>query len=178
VQGHDITNIILLGLLVIGTIAGLMKGFVRQAIELVGLIGSFFIAVLFAGWLASILQEHTSVPYSPALVIACVALFVGGMIGFHFIAISARKLVHMSFLGWVDRFCGAAVGLIIAMLLGSILITVTLELPVSDDIRSTVEASHVGMFLRPMAPWLFDVVFAHGDGSIEYEKIFKRGGAI
>ena len=173
-----IVNASLATVLAIGTIAGLIKGLLRQAIELIGIVGSFFLAILFAGWLAAILEEHVSLPYSPYLVIAFLALLIGGIIGFHFVAISLQKLVRMTFLGWVDRLCGAMVGLMLAMLVGSSLVGVALELPVSRDARRAIEKSEVGMYLRPMAPWLFDVVFSHGDGGVSFEKIFKGGGPI
>jgi len=177
-EGFAIVNVILLSILAVGTIAGLTKGLVRQVIELIGIVGSFFIAVLFAGWLAAILQEHISLPYSPSLVIAALAIFVAGVIGFHFLAISIRKLVHLTFLGWVDRLCGGILGLIIGMIVTSLLVWAALELPVSKDVRRAVENSTVSMFVQPIAPWVFDVVFSHGDRGIDFHSIFKRGGPI
>jgi len=177
-EGFALVNIALLAIMAVGTVAGLVKGLVRQAIELIGLVGSFFIAVLFAGWLAAILQEHVSIPYSPSLVVAFVAIFVAGLIAFHFLAISIRKLVHMTFLGWVDRLCGGILGLIIGMIISSALVCVVLELPVSKDVRRSVEDSTVSMFVQPMAPWIFDTVFSHGEQGVDFESIFKRGGLI
>jgi uncharacterized membrane protein required for colicin V production len=177
-EGFAIVNVILLSILAVGTIAGLVKGLVRQVIELVGIVGSFFIAVLFAGWLAEILQKHTSIPYSPSMVIAALAIFIAGVIGFHFLAISIRKLVHLTFLGWVDRLCGGILGLIIGMVVSSLLVWAALELPVSNDVRWAVENSTVSMFVQPVAPWIFDFVFEHGDRGIDFHSIFKRGGPI
>jgi membrane protein required for colicin V production len=177
-EGYVIVNVILLAILAVGTIVGLAKGLIRQVIELVGIVASFFIAVLFAGWLAAILQEHISVPYSPSLVVAFVIIFIAGMVAFHFVAVSMRKLIHMTFLGWVDRMCGAMLGLIIGMIVSSLLVSAVLELPVSKDVRRAVEHSSVSMYVRPIAPWLFDFVFSHGKRGIDYESIFKRGGPI
>lgn len=177
-EGYVIVNVTILAILAVGTIVGLAKGLIRQVIELVGIIGSFMIAVLFAGWLAAILQEHLSVPYSPSLVVAFVVIFIVGMVAFHFVAVSLRKLIHMTFLGWVDRMCGGMLGLIIGMIISSLLVSVVLELPVSKDVRRAVERSEVSMFVRPVAPWLFDFVFSHGQRGVDYRSIFKRGGPI
>jgi membrane protein required for colicin V production len=177
-EGYVIVNVAILAILAVGTIAGLTKGLIRQVVELVGIIGSFMIAVLFAGWLAAILQERFSVPYSPSLVVAFVAIFIAGMVAFHFVAISLRKLIHMTFLGWVDRMCGGILGLIIGMIVSSLLVSVVLELPVSKNVRRAVERSEVSIFVRPIAPWLFDFVFAHGQRGVDYRSIFKRGGPI
>ena len=177
-EDYAVVNVVLLAILAIGTIAGLVKGLIRQVIELAGIIASFFVAVLFAGWLAAVFQEYVSIPYSPSLVISFVIIFIAGMIAFHFVAITLQKLIHMTFLGWVDRLCGAMLGLIIGMIISSLLVSAVLELPVSKDVRRAVERSGVGMFVRPIAPWLFDVVFSHGKHGIDYESIFKRGGPI
>lgn len=173
-----IVSAVLLAILAVGVIAGLVKGLIRQVVELLGIIGSFFIAMFFAGWLASVLQEHLSLAYSPSLVVAFLAIFIAGMIAFHFLAISIQKVIRMTFLGWVDRLCGGALGLIIGMLITSMLIAVTLELPVSRQVRHTIERSTVCMFVRPMAPWLFNIVFSHGDRGVDYRSIFKRGGQV
>ena len=177
-EASAIVSAVLLVILAAGVIAGLVKGLIRQVVELIGLVGSFFIAIFFAGWLAELLQDHLSLSYSPSVVIAFLVIFIAGLIGFHFLAISIQKLIRMTFLGWVDRFCGGALGLIIGMLVASLLVTVTLELPVSTNVRRTIERSSVCMFVRPMAPWLFDFVFSHGDRGINYRSIFKRGGPV
>lgn len=171
-------NAVLIGLLIFGTIAGMVKGLVRQVIELLGVIAAFLVALLFASWLAVLLQEYGGLPYSPALVIAFTLLFVGGMVAFHFLARFVHNLVHLTFLGWVDRFAGGALGLIVAMLIGSALIALVLELPVSKEVREGIERAQVSMFLQPMAPALFDFVFEHGEGGIASEKILRRGDSI
>jgi membrane protein required for colicin V production len=178
VEGTAIVNVVLLSILGIGTVTGLIKGLIRQVIELIGIVGSFFIAVLFAAWLASVLQEHTPLPYSPSLVISFLVLFIAGMVAFHFLAISFQKLIRMTFLGWVDRLCGAMLGLIIGLIVSSLIVSLVLELPVSRKARNAVESSEVGLFVRPIAPWLFDFVFSHGGGGVDYESIFKRGGPV
>ena len=172
------TNAILIGVLAIGTISGLVKGLVRQVIELAGVVGSFFIAILFAGWVADILQRHLEIPYSPALVIGFLIIFIGGMVAFHFLAVSVRKVVHMTFLGWVDRFCGAALGLIVALIVTSLLVSAVLELPIDGGVRSEIEGAEVSLFVRPIAPWLFDIVFSHGSKGVDFDEIFRRGGPV
>jgi hypothetical protein len=59
-----------------------------------------------------------------------------------------------------------------------LLVSAVLELPVSKDVRRAVERSSVSLFVQPIAPWLFDFVFSHGDRGIDFDSIFKRGDAI
>lgn len=161
-----IVNIVLLGMLAIGAITGGIKGLTRQVIELVGLVVSFFVAAVIASWVASQLAQLVSVPHAPALVIAFIAVFVGGMVAFHFVAISAQRMMHTSLLGIVDRFAGAGLGLVAAVLVTSILATVLLELPIPDAFRAGLEESSVCAFVHPIAGWLFDAVFPQESGII------------
>jgi membrane protein required for colicin V production len=161
-----IINSVLLGILAIGVISGAIKGFSRQVIELVGLVVSFFVAAVIATWLAGQLSRLISMPHAPALVIGFLAVFVGGLVAFHFVAISAQRMIHMSILGWLDRLGGAVVGLLAAVLVASVLTTVVFELPISDTFRSGLEQSSVCSFVQPIAGWLFDAVFPQEKGSV------------
>jgi uncharacterized membrane protein required for colicin V production len=161
-----VISIILVGIIAIGTIVGAIKGFARQVIELVGLVVSFFVAAVAASWIAMLLDKHTPVPHAPALVMAFLAVFVGGMIAFHFVAMSAQRLVHTTLFGWVDRTCGALVGLVAALLVASVLTSILLELPVSNRIRASVEKSSVSAFVQPIAGWVFRTVFPDDPGKL------------
>ncbi len=158
-----IVSIVLLGIVAIGTIAGGIKGFARQVIELVGLVVSFFVAAVLASWLAAFLSNQLHVPHAPALVLGFLAVFVGGLIAFHFVAISAQRLIHTTLFGWVDRACGALVGLVAAVLVASVVTSVALELPTSDRVRRAVEESTVAEFVQPVASWLIRAVFPRSD---------------
>jgi len=170
-----IINIVLVGIIAIGVIAGAIKGFARQVIELVGLVVSFFVAAVLASWLAAFLSHHASVPHAPALVIAFVTVFVGGLVAFHFVAISAQRLLHTTLLGWVDRACGAMIGLVAGTLVASVLASVALELPVSDRMHAGVEDSSVAAFVQPIAGWLIETVFPRGRAPI-VDAMVRAGG--
>lgn len=171
-----IVNIVLVGIIALGAIAGGIKGFARQMIELVGLLVSFFVAAVLASWFARLLADHTSVPHAPALVMGFLAVFVGGLIAFHFVAISTQRLIHTSLFGWVDRACGAMIGILAAILLASVLTSVVVELPVSDRVRDGVEDSSVGAFVQPIAGWVFRSVFPHDHGHLATEAMARGAG--
>jgi len=165
-DGATIASIATLGVLAIGAITGGIKGFARQVIELVGLGVSFVVAAILASWLAALLGAHTSVPHAPALVISFVAMFISGLVAFHFVAISAQRLIHTSLLGWLDRACGAALGLIAATVVASVLATIALDLPLSDNLRASLDDSSVVAFVQPVAGWLLDLVIPRAPGPI------------
>jgi membrane protein required for colicin V production len=169
-DGATIASIIILGFLAIGAITGGIKGFSRQIIELVGLVVSFLVAAVVGSWLAEFLSSNTSVPHAPALVISFIVVFVAGLVAFHFVAIAVQKLIHTSLLGWLDRLGGAVLGLVAATLIASVMITIMYDLPLSGDLRRSLDSSTVANFVQPIAGWLFDMAVPHGpDGHIAGE---------
>lgn len=170
-----VVSIMTLGILAVGAIAGGIKGFVRQVIELVGLLVSFFVAAVVASWVAAFLADNTSLSRSATLVFGFVAMFIGGLVAFHFVASSAQRLIHMTLLAWVDRACGAALGLVAATLLASVLATVAVDLPISRDLQSGLDRSKVVAFVQPIAGWLFDLVMPRDAGTFASD--FARAGA-
>jgi uncharacterized membrane protein required for colicin V production len=173
-----ITNLVLIGLLFLGTAVGFAKGFVEQAIELLGVVGAFVLAILFGGVFANLLEEKVSIPYSPALVISSIILFFFGLVLTHFLAKAVGKAVKMTLLGWVDRLAGAGMGLVMAMIISSLLITAVLEVPISRGFQRDVSRASVSLFLRPIAGQIFNWVVAHGPRAVRFEEIFKRSETI
>ena len=164
-DGATIASIVTLGVLAMGAIAGGIKGFARQVIELVGLLVSFFVAAVVASWVAAFLSDHTSLPHAATLVIAFVIVFIGGLVAFHFVALSAQRVIHTTLFGWVDRGCGAALGLVAALLVTSVLANVLIELPISANLERSLEESSVVAFVQPIAGWLFDLVTPRDGGA-------------
>jgi uncharacterized membrane protein required for colicin V production len=166
-DGATIASIVTLGIIAIGAITGGLKGFARQIIELVGLVVSFLVAAVAGSWLAQMLSNNASVTHAVALVIAFIVIFIAGMVAFHFVAIAAQKLIHTSLLGWLDRACGAALGLVTATLIVSIAATLAYDLPMSGELRRSLDSSTVVNFVQPIAGWLFDLAIPSGrDGHI------------
>lgn len=164
-DGATIASIVTLGMIAIGAITGGIKGLARQVVELAGLLVSFLVAAVTSTWIASLLHEHASFPHAAALVISFIVVFVSGLVAFHFLAIAIQKLIHTSILGWLDRACGAALGLVAATLLVSILATIALDLPLSEGLRTALDNSTVVNFVQPIAGWLFDIVVPHRTGA-------------
>jgi uncharacterized membrane protein required for colicin V production len=164
-DGATIASIVTLGVLAVGAIIGGTKGFARQVIELLGLLVSFFVAAVVASWVAAFLSDHTSLPHAATLVVGFVAVFIGGLVAFHFVAISAQRVIHTTLFGWVDRACGAGLGLIAALLVTSVLANVLIELPISADFERSLDESSVVTFVQPIAGWLFDLVTPRDGGA-------------
>jgi len=173
-----VTNVVLVGILLIGGAIGFAKGFLEQALEFFGVVVSFVVAVLLGGVLANFAVSQFSLPYSPTLVVVSIVLFFAGLVITNLLSKAIGRVVKMTLLGWVDRLAGAILGLVIAMILSSLLITLTLELPFPRALQKDVQRSSVSLFLRPIAGDIFNFLVAHGPRAIHFEEIFKEGDKI
>jgi membrane protein required for colicin V production len=156
---------------------GLVKGLVRQVIELAGIVAAFVLAMIFAGWLAETLRLHTPLPYSPSMVVAFILLLVGGIFASHLIARGVQRVIRMTFFGWFDRLCGAALGMVVGAVLASLLVSVALELPIPLSTRGQIQSSEVCRFVHPFAPAIFNFIFSSTDG-LNFDDVFRRGGHV
>jgi uncharacterized membrane protein required for colicin V production len=172
------TNIVLVGILLIGTAIGFAKGFLEQAVGFFGVVVAFVVAVLLGGVFANFVVHRFSLPYSPSLVVISIVLFFAGLVITHLAAKAIGRVVKMTLLGWVDRLAGAVLGLVIAMILSSLLITLTLELPFSKSFQKDVQRASVSAFLRPVAGQIFDFLVAHGPRGVHFGEIFKESETI
>jgi uncharacterized membrane protein required for colicin V production len=167
----DVTLIIVL---LVGTVMGYRRGFIRQVLDLAGLVISFLLALFFAGVVASYLNSDIGIPYTPALVIGFIAIFIAGVLLFHFLAVILQKMINWTLLGWIDRLTGALLGIIMGMVVASLLISFMLAVPLPSSLRSGFERSQVSEFLRPVAPRIFNLIFNHGSRKINFDKFLKK----
>lgn len=165
-------------ILIVGVIMGYRRGFVRQILELLGLVAAFLLALLFASMVATYLADDMGIPYTPALIIGFIAIFIISLLLFRFFAFAMQKIIRWTLLGWIDRLTGALLGLLIGMIVASMLIWFFLALPIPSVVRNGLERSHMSMFLQPVAPRIFNLVFDHGPKNINFEKVFKKSESV
>lgn len=173
-----VINLVLFGVLVVGAFIGYAKGLLQQAIELLGIVAAFIVATMLAGRVADYLETRLDSSYSLALVVSFVILVGIGIVASHFIAVGAGRVIKMTILGFVDRLSGALLGLLMAMIVSSLLITVTLELPFPKPFHRRVASSSMGLFLRPVAGQVFNWLTARAPGDIRFEDFFRRGKTV
>jgi len=173
-----VTNMVLIGVLFIGAAVGFAKGFLEQAIELVGAVGAFILAILFGGFIARILETRFDIAYSPALIVSSIVLFFAGLMLTHLLAKVVGRAVKMTLLGWVDRMSGALLGVLMAMIIASLLVTVSLEAPLPKKTQREIQGASVSLFLRPVAGQIFNWIVAHGADASRFEEFFKKSETI
>lgn len=115
-------DIVLLLLLLPGLMRGLFKGFLEQAVSLVGLVLSVYLAYHFSGVVCGYLKEYISVSETVQHVIAFALVLTVALIGVVALAKLLAGVARMAALGWLDRLLGLVFALTLSTLILSILI--------------------------------------------------------
>jgi membrane protein required for colicin V production len=98
-------DIVIPGIIVVSALISLMRGFVREALSLVGWLAAFWIALTFADDLANLFLAGISVP-SIRIIVAFTILFVVTLVIMAIINNLARQLIKKSGLKGTDRMIG------------------------------------------------------------------------
>ncbi len=113
--------ILILVVLMIGR--GISRGIVQEAANLLGVIVSFLVSIMYykelSSWALRFLPRHQMM----LSFFSFVLLFLLTLFAFNFLAILAKKAIRLTFLGWVDRSLGAFFGLIKAAVIIFFLVT-------------------------------------------------------
>ena len=116
-------DIVLLLLFVPGIIHGLRKGFLEQAVTLVGIFLSVWVAYHFSNLACPFLARFIHVSDTLLQVIAMVLVLVAALIGVILLAKLFTKLAEMIALGWLNRVFGLVFALgTTALVLGTFIV--------------------------------------------------------
>ncbi len=148
---------VVMALLVIAgfALAGYRTGVVRRLIEIVGLIATIIVASRLASSITPALVERTSLEEDAALWLAWLALVVAGIVVTFLVARGLSKMVRLTLLGAVDRWGGAVCGGAIGLLLVSIILVATSQIPGGSSIQTTFERTTVGRIIFNAAPTVY-----------------------
>jgi membrane protein required for colicin V production len=125
--------------LALGAMGGFKKGFILEIITLMALILAVIGGFHFLHWGMSVLTDNFNLSGKFLPFLAFLLIFVGIIAIVNAIGQALKKIIHMAFLGGIDKLAGAVLGGIKFVFLFSILIWVFqvfgLELPqhLQDD---------------------------------------------
>lgn len=108
----SIIDIIILVPAVIGAISGFRKGFVMEIISLIALILAVIGGFHFLHWGISFLTENFQLSGKFLPFLAFLLIFVGIVLIVNLVGKMVKKIIHMAFLGSVDRVAGSLFGIL------------------------------------------------------------------
>jgi membrane protein required for colicin V production len=123
---------LIIGVVLLSTLIGTMRGFVKEALSLVTLIAAIVIARLFGAQVADMLVDYISVP-SLRFAAAYGALFVAAMIVGSMVNFLLHQVVQLAGLSAINRILGMAFGCLRGGLIVLVAVAVLGRMPVSED---------------------------------------------
>ena len=116
-------DIILLICFIPGIIRGISKGFLEQALSLVGIVLSVWAAFKFSALVCDWLKPYLSLSETILNVVAFALILVAVCLVVLIVAKLLTKVLEMSMLGWLDKILGLVFALVVnALLLGVFII--------------------------------------------------------
>lgn len=160
-------DIVILAVFVFGFVKGLMSGFFRQVVSIVGFLVGLLVASLlyttFGDWLA----PHIGTDVSVSRPVAFVLIWIGVPLLLSLLAFLLTKLVETVKLGGVNRLAGALVASVKYLLFLSCLLNVAdrIQLIPEDQEKS----SYLYEPVRGASEWVFEVCEPHINKLVEGE---------
>ncbi len=168
-----IFRIVILAVLAWFFFIGIKRGLIRQVLEVAGIVVAFFAAFYFAHALAEWIEVKTAADYRLSLAVAALAVFIGIIIGVHFIGLGLKKLFGLTIMGIFDRVAGGLFGALKGVLIISLVLSVLMILPVPDDIKDELREDPVTGAIYPVLPVMFDAVVSNIPGGAKFEQIAR-----
>lgn len=148
-------DIVIPGIIVVSALLSLMRGFVREALSLVGWVAAFWIALTFADDLANLFLTGITVP-SLRIIVAFTILFVITLVIMALINNLASQLIKKSGLKGTDRMIGMLFGLARGALVVSVLVLLAGFTTMTQDPWWN-DSVMIGVFYE-FAVWLQQIV--------------------
>jgi membrane protein required for colicin V production len=154
-------------ILILSMIMGFIHGFVKEVASLAALIFGIWGAIKFSGFTAEKLYDYFDMTGHYVGIISFIITFALIVVIIHFVGILADKLIDAVSLGFVNRLCGIAFGLLKSVLIMSVLFVV---LNAIDTHRPFLPKDKIeeSMFFNPIsdiAPAIFPII---GEGGFNH----------
>ena len=122
----------LLAVIGVSGMVSLMRGFVREALSLMGWVAAFWVALAFSGKAATLLETHVSAP-SVRHAIAFAVLFVGVLLLTGVVLRLTGLLVEKTGLSGTDRTLGILFGVLRGIVVAGLLVLLAGLTPLPRD---------------------------------------------
>jgi membrane protein required for colicin V production len=123
------------GIILLSTGIAIAKGFVRELVSLVALIGGLILAAVYypvmAGSLIEFCRTETVANLAGFVIIFSACLLLGSILGF-----VINRFIKAASLGYIDRLLGGVFGLLRGWAIASVLVLGLIAFPVRENLMS------------------------------------------
>ena len=142
--------------LIAGIVLGFRKGFIREAMGLLGLIVGVIIAVNYVDWLSAKFLTHMRV--SPHIVsfFSFILLFASVFLGFKILGFLFYRVGQLTPLGKLDRVGGGIFGFVQAWILTGFVLLLLMFFPLPQKILTATDNSFFAPIMRGTIPMIYE----------------------
>jgi membrane protein required for colicin V production len=135
---------VILVVLALAAIYGFLRGVLRMVTSIIALAGGIYFASIYYPQVAAFFQPRFDLGPSSAAAIGYVVVFAAVFVVVAVVGEAFGRLLNIARLGWIDRLCGAAVGVAVAgALMGVLLMIFTTLLPMDAPILRQSELTPI-----------------------------------
>ncbi len=150
-------------LLIIGfSFWGLIRGFIREAFSLGGIILGVFLGLSLNAGFGAILTPLLGVEADMGQILAFIIIFLLVSLLISLLGVLVKKAAKFVLLGWLDRLLGLVFGFVKGVLIASVVCFLLVALPI-PDMDKNVEGSKVGPLVIGVAPATYNTFFGGGE---------------
>lgn len=127
--------------LILMALAGLMRGFIKTLLPLVGLmVGVVVAGKYYTGLAHDIFSSHSTAAYVAAFLVIVLVFLIAAMI----LAMVLHELLKLVLLGWLDHLAGLVLGAVLGYIIAGAILTILLKHSVGV---STISDSEVANYM-------------------------------
>ena len=170
-----VVDIIIIVILLIFVATGVKRGLIRQLLDILGIVLAFLGAFYLAHSVADYFEDSIELHYSITLILAAIAIFIIILLFFKVLGVLLKKSAEFTKLGMLDKIGGGLFGLIKGVLLVSLLLIITFNIPLPESYKREIRHRPLAIGIYPILPSLFDLVFSHSPSDLNFDKVIRSG---
>ncbi len=168
----DLIFLVILGFFFI---LGLWKGFFREVLGLVGVVGGIFLGIVGFAPLSNLLAQHISgVPAAVWPILSFLLIFVAVYLASRVTASFLSRLTRLLKLSWLNRLLGGVVGALKGGFLISVVLLILGFLPIQSTLQELKQKSVLYEPIQNLVPFLYNMSASLSGSSTNFQKTMEK----
>ncbi len=168
----DLIFLVILGFFFI---LGLWKGFFREVLGLVGVVGGIFLGIVGFAPLSNLLAQHISgVPAAVWPILSFLLIFVAVYLASRVTASFLSKITRLLKLSWLNRLLGGVVGALKGGFLISVVLLILGFLPIQSTLQELKQKSVLYEPIQNLVPFLYNMSASLSGSSTNFQKTMEK----
>ena len=168
----DLIFLVILGFFFI---LGLWKGFFREVLGLVGVVGGIFLGIVGFAPLSNLLAQHISgVPAAVWPILSFLLIFVAVYLASRVTASFLSRITRLLKLSWLNRLLGGVVGALKGGFLISVVLLILGFLPIQSTLQELKQKSVLYEPIQNLVPFLYNMSASLSGSSTNFQKTMEK----